>query len=87
MSIRSSVPALRSAGLACRSVAVCLLSGWLTGRSFDEVEARIAGCSTRDQAVLVGAVLTALFLAALLSAQAGVVGLAIFGAAVVLVAR
>lgn len=87
MILRSAPPALRSAALTCRTVAVCLLSGWLTGRSFDEVETRLADCSVREQAVVVLAVLAALFLAALLAAQAGVIGLGLYGLAVVLVAR
>ncbi|MEM6738810.1 MAG: hypothetical protein AAF646_01765 [Pseudomonadota bacterium] len=74
-------------GLRCRAVAVALLSGWLTGRDYGEVEARLATRSLKEQTAIVGATLTGLFLLALLAAQAGVVGLALYGIAVVIVAR
>jgi hypothetical protein len=77
----------RNAGLACRAVAIALLSGWLTGRDFAEVEQRVAERAVGEQAAIVGGVLVALFLLALLAAQAGVVGLALYGLAVVVVAR
>jgi len=78
---------LRTAALACRNVAVALLSGWLTGCSFDHVEQRLAERSVVEQTVVTGAVLAALFLLALLAAQAGIVGLCIYGLAVVIAAR
>lgn len=84
---RSAPSLVRHAGLACRSVAVALLSGWLTGRDFAEVESRLAARPAGEQAAIVGAVLAALFLLALLAAQAGIVGLLIYGLAVVVVAR
>lgn len=85
--LRLTPPLLRPLGIACRNVAIALLSGWLTGRSFDELEARLSARPTGEQALIVGAVLAALFLLALLAAQAGLVGLALYGLAVVLVAR
>jgi hypothetical protein len=85
--IRISTPVLRPVALACRNVAVSLLSGWLTRRSFDDVEAALAARPVGDQAAIVGGVLAALFLLALLAAQAGLVGLALYGLAVVVVAR
>jgi hypothetical protein len=86
--MNSSVPSvIRQAGLLCRTVAVTLLSGWLTGRSFAEVEARLADRPVAEQSAIVGAVLAALFLLALLAAQAGIVGLCLYGLAVVVVAR
>jgi hypothetical protein len=87
MRLDSAAPVLRSIGLTCRSVAVCLLSGWVTGRGFDDVERRLSAAPIRDQVLVVGATLLALFLAALLAAQAGVVGLALYGVAVVVLAR
>jgi hypothetical protein len=80
-------PALTSAALLCRNVVVALLSGWLTGRSFDEVERRLAARPLSEQVVITGATLLALFLLALLAAQGGVIGLGLYGIAVVLVAR
>lgn len=81
------VSPVRMIALACRNVAVAMLSGWLTGRPFDEVEARIAARPVAEQAGITIAVLAALFLLALLAAQAGLVGLALYGLAVVVVAR
>jgi hypothetical protein len=77
----------RGAGLACRAVAIALLSGWLTGRDYADLERRLAARATGEQVAIVGAVLCALFLLALLAAQAGLVGLALYGLAVVVVAR
>ncbi len=77
----------RPLGLLCRTVAVTLLSGWLTRRDFAEVESRLAARPVAEQAAIVGAVLGALFLLALLAAQAGAVGLCLYGLAVVVVAR
>ena len=86
--MNASTPSIvRQAGLLCRNVAVALLSGWLTGRDFADVEARLADRPLAEQTILVGAVLAALFLLALLAAQAGIVGLCIYGLAVVIVAR
>lgn len=70
-----------------RSVAVTLLSGWLTGRSFEEVEAKISARAPAEQATIVGAVLAALFLLAVLAAQGGAIGLCLYGLFVVIVAR
>jgi hypothetical protein len=78
---------IRTAAVACRNVAVALLSGWLTGWSFDDLEHRLAGRSVTEQAAVTGGVLAALFLLALLAAQAGVVGLCVYGLAVVIIAR
>lgn len=83
----SSASLLRTIGLAARNVAVCLLSGWLTGRDFADVESRLAGRPVGEQTAIVGAVLAALFLLALLAAQAGIIGLCLYGLAVVAVAR
>jgi len=86
--MNGSVPTpFRHLGLLCRTVAVTLLSGWLTGRDFAEVERRLAARPVPEQATIVGAVLGALFLLALLFAQAGLVGLCLYGLAVVVVAR
>lgn len=84
---RSAPPVLRHVGLACRNVAVALLSGWLTGRDFAEVESRLAARPVGEQTAIVGGVLAALFLLALLAAQAGLVGLCLYGIAVVVIAR
>lgn len=74
-------------GVLCRSVTVALLSGWLTRRSYEDVEARLVARPVPEQTAIVAATLGALFLLALLAAQAGFVGMCIYGLAVVLVAR
>lgn len=80
-------PILTSAGLLCRNVVVALLSGWLTGRSFDEVERRLSERPVAEQALITGATLLALFLLALLAAQGGLIGLCLYGLGIVIVAR
>ncbi len=74
-------------GRLCRNVTVALLSGWLTRRSYEEVESRLLARPVREQALIVAGTLGALFLLALLAAQAGFVGMCLYGLAVILVAR
>ncbi|WP_420024135.1 hypothetical protein ACN9JG_19440 (plasmid) [Cereibacter azotoformans] len=62
---------------ARRSAATLVASLW-RGLSSEEVESRIARRPPRDQAVIVGGVLAALFLISTLFAQAGVVGFLTF---------
>jgi hypothetical protein len=80
-------PLVRPAGLACRTVVVSLLSGWLTGHSFDDLERRLAARPAADQAAITAATLLALFLLAILAAQAGIVGMLLYGLGVVVLAR
>jgi len=78
---------LHRAGLLCRSVVVSLLSGWLTGQEYRQVEKRIAARPVAEQAILVGGVLTVLFVLAILAAHGGLIGMALYGLAIVIVAR
>lgn len=75
------------AALFCRSAAVALIAGIAHRIGFDEVEARLAARPAQEQALLVGATLVALFLAALLAAQAGWIGMLLFWLAVIVLAR
>lgn len=77
----------RTAGTLCRSVVVSLLSGRLTGQSYETVEARLAARSAGERRLLVGGVLLLLFLLALFAAQFGWVGMLLYWLAVILAAR
>jgi hypothetical protein len=75
------------AALRCRNVAVTLISGLVSRLGYREIEDRIAALPLRDQVLVVGGVLAALFLLSLLAAQAGWIGLLLFWLGVVVVAR
>lgn len=68
----------------CRSVAVALIGGFVRARSHAEIEARIAARPPREQALISGLALVALFLVSLLAAQGRIWGMLAFGGAVVL---
>jgi len=80
-------PLHHRAGRLCRTVAVTLIAGVKRRMPEDEVEARVLALPLRDQAILTGAALTALFLVSLLAAQFGLIGLALFGLAVIALVR
>lgn len=79
--------ALQIAGLRCRGVAALLVARLWPGMDRDRVEARLAARPVREQVALVGGVLAALFLVALLAAQFGWIGILVFWLAVILVVR
>ena len=81
VSILSPIAAL------ARSVSAALIAGVWRRRSQDEVEARLKALPGREQALITGAVLSALLLTSLLFAQAGLVGLAVFLLLVILIVR
>ena len=68
-----------------RRVALGLLAGVMRWRDPDELRARIAALPPRDQAAIVVAVLSGLFLVSLLFARIGLVGMLLFLLLVVIV--
>ncbi|MEM8825213.1 MAG: hypothetical protein AAGF30_16520 [Pseudomonadota bacterium] len=76
-------PFLRFARL-CRSVAVGLLANVWPGENQASLEARLCRQSTPVQVSIVGGLLVLLFLAAVLAAQFGWIGLFVFLVAVIL---
>ena len=72
-------------GTICRNVAAALIAGVWRRRTIGEVRDRLAGLPAREEALVVGGVLAALFLLAVLAAQFGPVGLLLYLLAVVLV--
>jgi hypothetical protein len=72
-------------GTICRNVAAALIAGVWRRRTIREVRDRLAGMPAREEALVVGGVLAALFLLAVLAAQFGPVGLLLYLLAVVLV--
>ena len=86
------MPALRASilspvGTMIRNVTAALIAGLWRSRSQDEIEARLKALPVREQAVISGSVLSALFLTSLLFAQLGLVGLAAFLLVVILIVR
>jgi len=71
----------------CRTVAAALVGALWPGKTGADVEAEISALSARGQVAVVGGVLALLFLLSLFAAQFGIVGLAIFFAAVILAMR
>jgi hypothetical protein len=80
-------PFLVSAGHQCRRVAALLIARIWPGRSFPAVLDGLSGLPVRSQAWLVAAVLGLLFAIAIVAAQFGPAGLAVYFAAVILLAR
>lgn len=76
--------ALRRLSDQCLVVAAVLIARFRRGETAHAVESRLRARPARDRAMLVGATLGALFLAALLSAQGGLFGMAVFFGALVL---
>jgi hypothetical protein len=67
------------------TVAAAFIARFRRGESLDAVEARLRALPPRGQAMAVGGTLGLVFIAALLAAQAGLVGMAIFFVAVILI--
>lgn len=76
---------LTGIGRSCRTVALTFIAGVSRKTGFDHLEGRVAALPTRDQAVLVGATLAFLFGLSLFAAQFGLVGLALYLLAIVLI--
>jgi hypothetical protein len=74
-------------GRMCRTVAVAVIAGLWPGTDDDAVEARLRAMPARRQAAIVAAVLVALLAAAMVAAQFGPLGMAVFFAAVIFIAR
>jgi hypothetical protein len=68
-----------------RTVAAAFIARFRRGESLDTVEARLRAMSPRDQAMAVGGTLGLVFVAALLAAQGGLLGMALFFVAVILI--
>lgn len=76
-------------GLAARTrpVVAALLARFWPGHDQARAEARLASLSARDEGLITAGVLALLFLSAVLAAQFGLIGLAAYLAAVVLLVR
>jgi hypothetical protein len=72
-------------GLLCRNVAAALIAGVWRRRTIHEVRDRLAALPAREEALVLGGVLGALFLLAVLAAQFGAIGLLVYLLAVVLI--
>jgi hypothetical protein len=70
-----------------RPVVAALLAPFWPGHDQARAEARLSGLSARDEALITTAVLALLFLSAVLAAQFGLIGLAAYLTAVVLLVR
>lgn len=68
-----------------RTVAAALLARFWPGHDHARAEARLAALSLRDQTLIVLGVLALLFLCAVLAAQWGLVGMAVYFLAVILI--
>lgn len=79
--------ALRRLADQSLTVAAVLIARLRRGRSSREVEARLRALPGQDRIVVVGATLGVLLLVALLAAQGGILGMAAFFAAVILLVR
>ncbi|RBI84950.1 hypothetical protein DRV85_09800 [Rhodosalinus halophilus] len=69
----------------CRMVAVALIASLWRTRAPEEIDAAIGGLPAARQSAVVGGVLGFLFLLSLFAAQFGLVGLALFWLAVILI--
>ena len=76
-----------SAARLCRTVASALIAGVARRGDVDGVEARLAAMPVRDQTLIVGATLLALAALSFVAAQFGIIGLAVFWGAVILIVR
>ena len=72
-------------GQMCRTVALALIAGVARRVGFHELDARVAALPPGQQAGIVGATLALLFGLSLFAASFGVIGLAVYFAAVVVV--
>jgi hypothetical protein len=68
-----------------RTVAAAFIARFRRGESLETVEARLRAMPPREQAVAVGGTLGLVFIAALLAAQGGLLGMAVFFGAVILI--
>ena len=73
------------AGRLCRRVAATLIAGVRRRGDVAETEDRLRALSPRMQAAITGGTLAGLFAASLLAAQFGLLGMALFLLAVVLI--
>ena len=71
----------------CRLVAAGLIGGIFRSRTISEIEAAIARGSVTQQVLIVGATLGLLFAGAFVAAQFGLIGMALYLMAVVLLVR
>jgi hypothetical protein len=78
---------LGAAGRRCRDVALGLVAGFSHKIGFHEIEARVAALPAREQAAITAAVLAGLFLCSLIAAQFGLIGMALYLLAIVLIVR
>jgi hypothetical protein len=77
----------QSVSLRTRPVVAALLARVWPGHDQARAEARLAGLSPGDEAAITGAVLVLLFLAAVLAAQFGWLGMGLYFLAVILLVR
>ncbi|MBL4541812.1 MAG: hypothetical protein JKP97_08395 [Rhodobacteraceae bacterium] len=75
---------VQTAGRMCRTVTIGLIGGVRQRLGHADTEARIEALPAREQAVIVSATLALLFGLALLAAQAGWIGMAVYWLAVIL---
>lgn len=78
---------LGAVGRRCRDVALGVLAGFCRRIGFHEIEARVTALPLRDQAAITGAVLAGLFALSLFAAQFGILGIALYLAAIVVLIR
>jgi hypothetical protein len=69
----------------CRTVALALIAGFARKTGFHVLESRVSALPSRAQAVIVSLTLALLLGASLFAAQFGLLGLALFLGAVVLI--
>ena len=70
-----------------RTAALMVVAGVWRGRSLDEIEAKVQRQPVPTQIGLVGGILAALFLLALLFAQAGWIGILVYWLALIVIVR
>lgn len=83
----SSSSPIQRFGRTCRTVASLLIAGFYRRMDDRAVEERLAARPLRDQVIIVGGVLLALFIACLMAAQFGWVGLGLLFVLVVVLVR
>lgn len=76
---------LTPAWLSCRTVALALIAGFARKTGFATLEGRIEALAARGQALIVGLTLALLLGVSLFAAQFGLLGIALFLGAVVLI--
>ena len=72
-------------GRSCRTVALALIAGVSRKTGFHGLETRVAALPLREQAILTGATLALILGLSLFAAQFGLVGLAFYLLAIVLI--